>query len=242
MSNFFDIALNRILGKTISSPIERISFGNKGDYVVLLHGILRLPGCMNNIAKALEHKGYEVINFRYPSRRYPIDILADSFLDECIKTFCTNKLKKIHFVTHSLGGIVLRKYLKDKPLLRIGRVVMIAPPNHGSIMVDVFKNNFLFKLIFGVTAQQLGTGKDSYLNSLPQQVNFELGVIAGNKSINPLSYFLIKQKNDGIVTIQSTKISGMKDHVTLPKSHYMILYNKKTIAQTLHFIANGQFF
>jgi triacylglycerol lipase len=240
MPNSSDIALNRVGGK-VSSLVRCASLGNEGDYVILIHGLFLSPFFMKKIASALEGRGYNVINFNYPSRKYPIDTLANKFLAEFVRTYCVSKKKKIHFVTHSLGGILVRKYLAEHPIVKMGKVVMFAPPNHGSEIADFLKNNFLYKFIYGPAGQQLGANKRSYVNSLPNKVTFDLGVIAGSKSHNPLSSFLIKRKNDGTVSVSSTKITGMKDHITIPSSHVCILYNKEAIDQLLFFLDNGHF-
>lgn len=199
---------------------------------------------MSKIARALEGRGYQVINLNYPSRSYNIETLANKYIADCITTFCTDKKKKIHFVTHSLGGIVLRKYLAHHILASLGRVVMVAPPNQGSALADYFNNHFLYKFLYrficGPTGQELGASQSSYFKSLPQKSGLELGVIAGNKGINPFAY-LIKGPNDGIIPVSSTKIKGMKDHIVLPYSHLFILYRAETVRQVIHFIEAGEF-
>ena len=240
MPNFFDITLDRVWGK-VSSVVKCVSLGNKGDYVILIHGLLLSPFFMKKIGTTLKKRGYHVLYFNYPSRKYSIDVLANKFLAEFIRTRCVSKKKKIHFVTHSLGGILVRRYLAKHPITKMGKVVMLVPPNHGSEMTDFFKNNFLYKFIYGPAGQQLGADKKSYVNLLPNKVKFDLGVIAGNKSHNLLSYFIMKLRNDGLVSVSSTKIIGMKDHITLPSSHICILYNKKAIEQILFFLDNCHF-
>lgn len=236
-NSFFDLAINRILGRS-REEFEYADVGARGDYVILIHGLNHTSKSMNKIAKALDDLRYSVLKFDYPSRKHSIDILSDCFLHEYIREHCVDKNKKIHFVTHSMGGIVLRRYLRDNTLNNLGRTVMIAPPNHGSEIATTLKDWYIFKF-FGPAGQQLCTGKKSYLNLLPKKVNFDVGVISGNKSINPLSYFLIKKENDGIVSVSSTKVMGMQDHVILDASHFFILFNEETISNIVSFLSCG---
>ena len=119
-----------------------IGFNPKLDYVVIVHGLGFSKFFFFKIVKALETKGYKVVYFKYPTRKFTLDILVSEFLGKEIKHKCPDKKKKIHFVSHSFGGIMIRKYLEANPSLRTGRVVMIAPPNHGSEIVDILRNNF----------------------------------------------------------------------------------------------------
>ena len=241
----FEAVVRKIFGEEESiAPIKCISSGNKGDYVVLIHGLYKLPFSMRKITKTLDEVGYCVIDFEYESRRYSIDEVATSFLPQFIRKHCIDPKKKINFVTHSVGGLVLRRFLEKNKLLKLGRVVMIAPPNHGSELATFFKKylNFIYKFICGPIGQQLDTGKDSYTNKeLKQNVNFDLGIIAGRGALSPFSYFVINGIHDGMVTIESTKLKGMKDHMIIPASHSLILFFKFTAKKALSFLKNGSF-
>lgn len=239
--NGFDSAVAaKSVGK-VYAPTRYINLSNKRDYVVVVHGLGFSKFCVSKTIKALKKKGYVVMYFEYPTRKYPIDVLANEFLAKYIKYNCTDKKKKINFVTHSFGGILVRKYLADNPSIRVGRVVMIAPPNHGSPIIDFFKNNLLFKFLFGPAAQQLGTSKNSYINLFKSRVNYDLGIIAGNRCINPISFFLIREAHDGIVTVNSTKLKGMKEHIIVNSPHLFMLNNELVINQVLNFLEIGCF-
>ena len=117
---------------------------------------------------------------------------------------------------------------------------MLSPPNKGSEIVDRFKNNFIFKWLNGPAGQQLGTDK----NSLPQQlgaVNFELGVIAGDESINWILSLFIPKEDDGKVSIENTKVEGMKDFIVVGATHPLIMKHKDAISQTIYFLKHGKF-
>jgi hypothetical protein len=226
-----------------SAPIKCVSLGNKGDYVILIHGIYNLGFCMKKIARTLEGAGYIVIHFKYKARRQSIDAIAESLLPQFIKRHCTDTKKKINFVTHSVGGLILRRYLDQNKLLQLGRVVMLAPPNQGSELAEFFQTymNTIYKFLFGPVGQQLGTGKDDYVHKvLKPSVNYDLGIIAGQGSLTFFS-FLIPGPNDGMVSIESTKLEGMKDHLIVPASHNLMLFFNFTARKVLKFLKEGMF-
>ncbi len=219
-----------------SSDIPRDS----SEYVILLHGLSRSSRSMLRIEKRLTLAGFKVISVNYPSTKQTIEFLAENSLGSVVKLYLQEPHSKIHFVTHSMGGVVLRYYLKHHDLPNLGRVVMISPPNQGSEVVDHFRKIFLFGRAAGPAGRQLGTDEDS----LPQRlgpVDFELGVIAGNRSINPLYSILIPGPDDGVVSVDRTKVKGMKDFIVVPHSHAFIIQSDTVIDQVLHFLEHGLF-
>jgi triacylglycerol lipase len=214
----------------------------RNEYVILLHGLLRSDRCMNSLASYLSQSGFEVVNIGYPSRKYPIEQLVQLVakkLEPVIKKSVETG-GCIHFVAHSLGGIIIRYYLKDKPLKNLGRVVMLGPPNQGSEIVDKLKNIFLYQWITGPVGQQLGTEPSSVPNQLGA-VDFELGVIAGDRTLDPIGYFLLPRKNDGKVSVKRTQIEGMSDFLLVHRSHYFIMNSLEVQQQTVYFLRNGKF-
>ena len=209
------------------------------DSVILLHGAGRTPRSMGRLAKALAKQGFRVHNLGYSSRRAPIDELATQISVQ-IDQIQFDPHCKIHFVTHSLGGIVLRQYLKDQPLLNLGRVVMLAPPNQGSELADIFRRLPLFDWILGPVGAQIGTAPESLPNFLGP-VKSEVGVIAGNRSFNPLFSLLIPGPDDGRVAVERTKLSGMTDFLMLPCIHPLIMNYASVIRQTIYFLQQGRF-
>lgn len=213
---------------------------NQNQCVILLHGLARTHHSMHAMQKALGKQGYFVVNINYPSRQLAIDALArvaiQQGLDACQQQYCEH----INFVTHSLGGILLRHYLQSNPIPGLNRVVMMGPPNQGSEIVDKLKYFPGYFLINGPAGQQLGTTE----NDLPKKlgpVDFELGVIAGKRSINLILSSMMPWPNDGKVSVASTRIDGMRDFITLPVTHTFMMRNPKVIYQTLHFLQQGQF-
>jgi hypothetical protein len=184
-------------------------------------------------------QGFRVINIGYPSRKYPIEQLAE-YIGRRINERCTDGNKKIHFVTHSLGGIVLRCYLKGNPLPNLGRVVMLSPPNQGSELVNIFRGNVLFKIAAGPAGAQLGTEPTSVPNVLGP-VDFEVGIITGNGSLNPIFSHLIPGAGDGRVSVKRSKVDGMADFMTVPQHHSFIMNSSEVIKQVVYFLENAKF-
>ncbi len=227
------------------SLITFIAFGRcqpqlepKHETVVLLHGLARSDKAMNKMAKELRAEGYTVINHGYPSTSALIEKLTSQIfksLEPQIKD-----AKTVHFVTHSMGGIILRQHLEEHELPNLGRVVMLAPPSRGSEVPDKLGNIFLYKWINGPAGNQLGTG----INSHPLRLKapeFELGIIAGDRSINPILSMLIPGPDDGKVSLARVKPAAYTDYIQLHVTHPCMVWNRKVIGQTKHFLEHGQF-
>lgn len=206
--------------------------------VVLLHGLARSDGSMDKMAESLIEAGFSVVNHDYPSTKYPIEELSRSVIREA--TAECPKESKVHFVTHSLGGILVRYYLEYHELDNLGRVVMLGPPNKGSQVVDAMAEMPGFELLNGPAGLQLGTEQTSIPNSLGA-ADFEVGIIAGTRSINLILSQLLPNPDDGKVAVESTKLEGMSDHLTVPVSHPFLMKDEEVIRQTIHFLYYGQF-
>lgn len=213
---------------------------NQSECVILLHGLARTRLSMQMLDTSLSNQGYVVVNINYPSRKLPIADLATVAIEQGLSKCHKQQCKKIHFVTHSLGGILVRQYTQNNTIPKLNRVVMLGPPNQGSEAVDRLKNLPGYSLVQGPAGLELGTTD----NDVPKQlgpVNFELGVIAGKRSINPLLSSLIPGQDDGKVSVESTKTQGMKDFITLPITHTFMMWSPESIHQTLYFLKHGIF-
>ena len=214
------------------------TFCTAADCVVLLHGMVRTASSMEKMAEAFSAQGYTVANVDYPSRDHPIDKLAPLAVSKGISN-CSDA-ETIHVVTHSLGGILLRYYLHHHDIPNLGRVVMLAPPNQGSEVVDALKNLPGFALLNGPAGAQLGTDTASIPLTLGP-VDFEVGIIAGTESINFILSQFLPNPDDGKVSVANTKVAGMQDFDTVPHSHPFIMQMPAAIEQSLHFIKTGKF-
>ena len=208
--------------------------------VVLLHGLGRTPASMAVLDKALTRAGFAVANVGYPSRKHPVERLAPMAMELGIGECRRGGAGPIHFVTHSLGGILVRYYLADHRLPELGRVVMLAPPNKGSEIADELASVPGLRLLTGPAGLQLGTGKDSIPLKLGPP-RFELGVIAGTRSINPILSAIIPDNDDGKVAVENTKLEGMVDFIALPHTHTFMMRSSSVVRQTIHFLRNGSF-
>lgn len=206
--------------------------------VVLLHGLARSAASMEKMAQRLESEGYIVVNHDYPSTDYTIEELSERVVREA-HAQCPGD-GAIHFVGHSLGGILVRHFMKYNELENLGRVVMLGPPNQGSHVVDAIGEFPGFELLNGPAGQQLGTDQNSIPNRLGP-ANFEVGIIAGTRSINLILSTMLPDPDDGKVSVGSTKLEGMSDHITVPVSHPFLMKDDEVIDQTVHFLKYGYF-
>ncbi len=216
------------------------AFAETGDRVVLLHGIGRTKITMFPLGAYLSLKDYDVINIDYQSREKPIEELIDD-IDKEINLHKTAAEKRIHFVGYSLGGLVIRAYLHKHRPKNIGRVVLIGVPNNGSEVADFLKDYDFYKKSFGPAGQQLTTDQ-SEIKDLLGKIDYDVGVIAGQMSIDPISsLFLIPDKDDGKVSVESTRLDGMKDHIILNTTHTFMVNNPVVMQQVDYFIEHGKF-
>jgi triacylglycerol lipase len=208
------------------------------DCVVLLHGLARSSLSMEFMATRLRLDGFKVVNKDYPSTSATIQTLADQVLPAAVAE--CEPSDKVDFVTHSMGGLLVRQYLKETHPANLGRVVMMGPPNKGSPIVDEFKDMPGFEFWNGIAGTQLGTGADSVPNTLGP-VDFPLGVIAGSQPLLPLFEGEFGGPNDGKVSVESTKVEGMADHIILPVTHTFMMNNPDVYDQVVAFLRNGRF-
>lgn len=277
-------ALDVLLAMSAATPASPgPARGEPVETVVLLHGLGLGSWAMKRFESALKRAGYRVVNLSYPSRHVPLEQLASDWLPRVLRESGAGTAPRLHFVTHSMGGILLRLYLRDHAAANLGRVVMLAPPNAGSEVVDRLIDFPPFRWITSVNGRRLGTGPGSLPRSLgpwpagpasPSDERVEpaepigpgsakrpcsgpagggpvepveragagrLGIIAGNRSFNPLFSSWLPGPNDGKVAVSSARLAGMSDFLVLPHSHTWLQWHGDTIAQALTFLRTGHF-
>lgn len=208
---------------------------NSGPVVVLLHGLWRGWRAMEPLARALKDEGFSTLSIPYPSARLPIERLVHQVRNEVDKIASD---QPIHFITHSLGGIVLRTLLAEEMSWNVGRVVMLAPPNGGSEIVDWLKSHPILRRVLGPAGMALGsTGIPSQLPAFPDKV--EAAVIMGNRSTIPLFRKLLSEENDGVVSAERGKIEGLCGFSLIRADHTFIQMHPEAIRLSLHFLKTG---
>ncbi|MEH3117676.1 MAG: alpha/beta fold hydrolase [Methylorubrum populi] len=207
--------------------------------VLLLHGIARRAASLRPLERRLAAAGYATLNRDYPGRRLGLAAIAESLAPE-VAAFGAD-VKRLHIVTHSMGGLVARVLLTRHRPAHLGRVVMLGPPNGGSEIADALHRFALYRRFFGPAGTELVTVWSPVQAALFGPVDYPLGIIAGSRSLYPLASLLLPGPNDGRVTVARTRLEGMTDHVALPVAHPTMMWNRRVIGLTLHFLHAGRF-
>jgi len=207
------------------------------EIIVLLHGLGRSNASMWLLASRLENAGYFVQRVGYRSlEQNPDEILMD--ISAQINQCCQKHSHNVHFVGHSLGGLMVRAYLQNNKVDKLGRVVLLGTPNQGTEAADHFNNSWLMDIL-GPTAKTLGTNDKSFPKSLKAPY-YPVGIIAGEHK-SKFNDPVIPGKDDGLVSVEATKIDGMTDFIIIETGHSMMRYNSEVADQTIEFIKNGAF-
>ncbi len=236
------VALTPLMLWLLALPLLEAPAGEaqtRPESVVLLHGLGRTSWSMLVMEWRLEEAGFRVVNIDYPSTDYEIETLSQHLARE-LQACCVGGAGRIHFVTHSMGGILVRYYLAQHDLPGLRRVVMLSPPNNGSEIIDGLREYEWFGLGMGPAALQLGTDPESVPNRLGP-VDFELGVITGDRSSDPLGGWFIEGAHDGKVSVESARVEGMADFLVVPEGHTFIMNDQEVLEQTVHFLRTGSF-
>ncbi len=219
---------------------ETLVSAPSSECVVLLHGVNRSWRAMRPMARALQLEGFTTVNVDYPSRSGTVDLIAPMAVGNGLEQCRATGAESVHFVTHSIGAILLRFEHQRSAIPDLGRVVMLAPPNQGSEVVD--KTRFLpgASLVGGRALLQLGTSEDD----IPAQlgaVDFEVGVIAGTGTMNPWMSAMLPNPDDGKVSLARTRVDGMTDFLIVADNHHYIVEDEIVIRNTIRFLSSGSF-
>lgn len=232
--------LARLLAALALLPALSAAPPSEPPCVVLLHGIGMRSYVMKRLESALRAEGYRTVNLSYPSRTMPFEEIAGAYLPAQLARHDVARAPQLHFVTHSLGSLVMRKLIQDARPANLGRVVMIGPPNHGSAAADVARENALLRKFLGGNLVRLGSGADAIVDTLGP-ADFDLGIIAGEVAVNPVFGRALGGKNDGAVTLESARLEGMRDFIVVPYSHTLMLWRTEVVDQVRAFLRDGQF-
>ena len=207
--------------------------------VVVIHGLGRSPTSMAILGTRLESAGFRVVRFGYPSTSESMEVLVD-YLQAELGRCCGEAVETVHFVTHSMGGLLVRSYLAQRPQAHRGRVVMLSPPNQGSEIVDSLVDSPLLQSLLGPAGSRLGTDPAGIPSQLPP-IRFSLGIITGDRSLNPLGSWLIPGPDDGKVGVDRARVEGAADFIVLPATHTFIMNRSDVAEQVTHFLREGRF-
>lgn len=209
--------------------------------VLLLHGLARGGGSMRRLAAAARRDGRATLAPTYPGRRQSVAGIVD-VLGPAVDVFAASFDGPLHIVTHSLGGLVARALIRARRPQRLGRVVMLAPPNGGSEVADLVYRMRLDRMILGPAGVHVRTARRNEDETSLGPVDFELGIIAGDRPFDPVfPRFIFRRPNDGKVAVDATRLSGMADHIVLPVTHMLMMYDARVVMQTMAFLNTGRF-
>jgi len=211
--------------------------------VIAMHGLIRSRGVMIPMCKYLQaNSDFETVNICYSSTRLSLEENAQA-LAKVIANL--GPVREINFVAHSYGNIVIRRYMADSVKAgrrdpRIKRLVMLAPPNHGSQLANMFKGNAVFGLVWGSGGKAVVNWKDTAPTLIQPFCQF--GIIAGGgKGGAAITNPLLSTDNDLVVRVEETALSGANDFTLAPLTHDAFMRSPVSQKQTLHFLLNGQF-
>ena len=207
--------------------------------VIVVHGLGRTSASMTILVSRLKNAGFRVISFGYPSTSEPMEALVDRLQTE-VTLCCGAEAETVHFVTHSMGGVLVRSYLDRQPEAHQGRVVMLSPPNQGSEIIDAFADSPLLKRIVGPAGSSLGTDSAGISSQLGP-VRFSLGIVTGDRSINPLGSWLIPGPDDGKVGVDRARVEGARDFMVVSATHTFIMNRRDVAEEVVNFLRDGRF-
>ena len=203
----------------------------KDDTIALLHGQGRTRLSMLILGKRFRSAGYQTVNFPYNQTSDTLDEISSQLID-----FIRKKVKttNYHLIGHSLGNVIIRNAFRKEYPDGLGKVVMLAPPNQPAHLAKRLKKNLIYRVFTGDSGQKLS--EEKFYRDLPVPT-VPFGVIAGDKGQS----LTFSEPNDGLVSVESTKLDGMADWILLHHGHTFIMNCKDTFYHCQHFIEHGRF-
>lgn len=192
------------------------------------------------VGRWLRKHGFEIVSVGYPALRLPVQALADRYLPPALEACGASNGRPVHFVTHSLGAIVLRQYLQDHSPPAGSRAVMLAPTNRGSEIADELRDLPPYQRLLGPAGQQLGTDEDALPGRL-RPVDVEIGIIAGRRNVTPILGRYLPGESDGKVTVRSAALDEMDDFLVVEAGHTFIMYHPTVLRAVVRFLEAGSF-
>jgi predicted alpha/beta hydrolase family esterase len=213
----------------------------KKEAVILIHGMGRSRRSMARLEKYLQNKGYITYNQSYPSTVANVERSAIHYINSALANIPRDSISKIHFVTHSLGGLLVRYYLTHHKIKKLGRIIMLAPPNKGSEVAEQYRHHFWYKWMTGEPGQQLYQSNNPLLEQL-EPIEGDVGIIAGTRSSDPWFNHVFDTEHDGKVSVECAKLPEMKDLITVDYGHTFIMNKRKVKHHIANFLATGDFY
>lgn len=213
---------------------------SRRDGVVLLHGHRGILRAMRVLERSIERAGYRIASPNYPSTTLTLAGIVDH-VEPSIRTFAASVEGQVHIVGHSLGGLITRALLHRAKLPNLGRVVMLSTPHEGSEWADLVVKLRLHPLILGPVGAHLITARAQDDADMLGDIDYPVGIIAGDTPLRKAIPSVIARPNDGTVSVASTQVAGMADHIVLPVTHATMPINKVVQRQTLAFLQHGKF-
>lgn len=229
--------------KAIFALIVLASSCTAGQVVYVVHGFLSNRLVMAGICREIEKSGFETVNYGYPSAAKGIPELAAALKDEIAHLGSGDT---VHFVTHSMGGLVVRALVPlveaDSTCPVVDRVVMVAPPNHGSELADVFAEARVARWVVGPNLRHLQTDSASLANTLPRLEKQKVGVIAGVRYSDAGPVDIVESPHDGLVSDASTHLREGEERLVFEREgHLSVMHDDDVQQQVVSFLKNGTF-
>ena len=236
-----------VIGVVVGGPrlwrvLPLLTLDNSGaEKVVLVHGLGRTERAMLLLEGSLTEAGFDVYSLHHDSREDAPEALLAAVARQ-IDACCSGGSGAVHYVGHSLGGLLIRDYLSGGTPANLGRVVLLGSPNSGSELADAERHGHLTSAWLaraGPAARLLNTGPDGYPARLPPP-DYPVGVIAGTRD-NALSNAWLPVPNDGLVSVASARLEGMTDFVSYPVAHWDLRNDAEVASQVIAFLERGAF-